>query len=94
MKTQSNDESDVERLVRTPTTGYVSFDIKVSCPTCRKDLYLNQFPYDDDTETHNETALALFGSKDAPSKWHDLNIVIECCGVGCGERFILSNLEY
>ena len=52
-------------------TGFVTWDVAVTCPHCGKKLALNQFPYDnDETEycpAEDVLGLALFGRTDEPA---------------------------
>jgi hypothetical protein len=76
-------------------TGFVSYDVHVTCPHCGKGLHLNQFPYEaDDTEYGEQSdtlGMLLFGSPSVPAKWSEMNIGYVCCG--CKKRFVLSQVE-
>jgi hypothetical protein len=54
-------------------SGFVRYEINVSCPHCQKNLDLNSWPYDDDQEVYgpaeDELGLALFGRVNEPAKW-------------------------
>ncbi len=75
--------------------GYVTYDVRVSCPHCNKTLQLNQYPYDNDETNYckveDELGLALFGRTKEPAQWDGLDIEYQCCG--CGEYFYLGSLE-
>ncbi len=97
-KTNSS-ESELSDFIP-KAAGYVSYDVSVHCPHCKKQLYLNQYPYinygDDDNEYEYELAedelrRELFGSTTVPEKWKDLDIKYKCCG--CEKEFILNTLE-
>jgi len=81
--------------VRPVAVGYVSYDVRVNCPNCNKDIYLNQYPYDDEeTEfslTDDELGLALFGTKTKPATWDNFEIEYKCCK--CRKPFLLTGIE-
>ena len=87
-------KSAVEPVVMA-VTGYVTYDVKVTCPHCEKRLHLNQYPYNNDEEEYtlaeDELGLALFGMKDKPAKWEGLDIQYKCCG--CQQEFTVGCLE-
>ena len=87
--------SEVERIVMPAAVGLVQYDVKVECPHCGKRLYLNQYPYNDDSTDycHAEDllGLAVFGTTDKPAKWNGLAIEYECCG--CQGHFTVSEID-
>lgn len=82
------------RLVMPSSIGYVTFDVHKKCPHCRQDLYLNQYPYNDDTNEHNlddEIGLAVFGRATSPANWNTPDVAVTCCR--CTKKFALKHLE-
>lgn len=75
--------------------GYVSYNVKATCPNCGATLQLNQAPYNDDTSEYtpaeDELGLALFGTVTEPAKWNGLDIPYTCCV--CNKPFNLTFLE-
>ena len=78
-----------------PVKGYVSYDVRVTCPHCEKRLWLNKYPYDDDQTEYSlaedELVLALFGTVTEPAKWKGFEIEYTCCG--CNRKFKLNGFE-
>lgn len=76
-------------------TGYVSYDVRVTCPHCERGLELTQFPYDDDESEYSpaedDLGLALFGTTQKPATWAGLAIAYPCCW--CRQIFMVSDLE-
>lgn len=85
----------VERLVMPVATGYVSYDVRVNCPNCKKDIFLNQYPYnDEETEfslTDDELGFAVFGTETKPATWRQFEIEYKCCK--CRKPFLLIAIE-
>jgi hypothetical protein len=92
MEDNMSEDEPVEQIARTEIVGYVFFEVKVNCPYCNKDLYLNQHPYDE--EGVSDIGVHLFGSESSPPRWHDLGLKIKCYGIECGKVFTLTKLEY
>jgi hypothetical protein len=85
-----------KRLVMPRVAGYVTYDVAVNCPHCKKRLQLNQTPYVDSEDDEYELAedylgAELFGSTTKPAKWKDFEIEYKCCG--CEKEFILNAIE-
>ncbi len=75
-------------------TGYVSYDVRVTCPHCERKLALNQTPYNDESEyspAEDDLGLALFGTNQKPATWDGLAIEYTCCA--CQQTFMVSSLE-
>lgn len=74
-------------------TGVVSYDVRCTCPHCGKCVYLNEWPYDDDTTEYGDSedavGMMLFGGVDKPAQWGGLTITIKC--YHCEEQFTLTN---
>lgn len=85
----------VENRVIPIATGYVSYDVRINCPNCKKDIYLNQYPYNDEETdfslTDDELGLALFGTKTIPATWDNFEIEYQCCK--CRKHFLLTEIE-
>jgi hypothetical protein len=79
-----------------PIIGFVSYDVRVTCPHCGKQLHLNQHPYSDDRTEYcpaeDELGMALFGETEEPAKWENLSIEYKCCW--CKKIFHLNSIEY
>lgn len=71
--------------------GLVSYDVRVTCPHCKRSVYLNQDPYDD-TDENLRLGSALFGGKDTPAQWDGLDLKYECCH--CKKGFVVNKLAY
>ncbi len=75
-------------------TGYVIYDVIVTCPHCNSRLNLNKYPYDDEATDYSlgedELGLALFGRSNEPANWNRIQIEYKCCK--CDKSFVLSNL--
>ena len=76
-------------------TGYVTYDVSVECPHCKKKLQLNQYPYTDEEHElapcEDELGAAVFGFVDKPATWKGFQIEYKCCG--CKNSFVLTDLE-
>ena len=67
--------------------GALSFSVYADCPYCDETIDLADV-HDDD----NLLAGAVFGSKDEPCKWDDIEIEYIC--PHCEKEFILGKLVY
>jgi hypothetical protein len=76
-------------------TGYVTYDVKVKCPHCNRDIHLNQFPYNNDGSEfcpgEDHLGMALFGMNQEPAKWEGISIEYTCCH--CKNNFRVNCLE-
>lgn len=75
-------------------TGFIRYEVGVTCPHCKGYIELNRPPYHvDDDYGHAEDLLgaAVFGTETDPAPWNDLGIEYRCCH--CDKRFVLDELE-
>lgn len=93
-----NDQAAIgqaDPLVMPVATGYVSYDVMVNCPICKQNIYLNQYPYNDDETdfslTDDELGLAVFGTESKPATWGQFEIEYKCCK--CKKSFLLTGIE-
>ena len=87
--------AQVERNVMPNVVGYVTYDVKTSCPHCGKTIQLNQYPYNDDStkysKAEDELGLAIFGTKTDPAKLDNFSVQYTCCD--CQKQFCLTSLD-
>ena len=69
--------------------GYLSFEVNIDCPKCNATIDIADI---DDYELIKQLSLALFGSDEKKSQWHDLKIEIIC--PFCENEFFLNEIEY
>lgn len=85
----------LERLVMPKAVGFVTYDVRVECPNCGKNLCLNQHPYNDYkteySKAEDDLGVALFGGVDNPAKWDSLEIEYQCCK--CRKHFLLTEIQ-
>ena len=76
-------------------TVYVTYDVRVTCPHCNKDLHLNQYPYDDTDTPYSaitdDLGMAVFGSFTVPARWTDLSLKVTC--MTCKKKFTVRWLQ-
>jgi len=84
----------VDAVVMPAVVGYVSYDVRVDCPHCGKHLYMNQFPYDDESTEYSlaedELGLAVFGTATSPATWQGLSVEYKC--MNCDKSFRITDL--
>jgi hypothetical protein len=78
-----------------PVVGFVTYDVRVTCPHCQKSLRLNQHPYNDDSSpfcpAEDHLGGALFGSERKPATWFGISINYKCAA--CHGDFTVGSLE-
>ncbi|WP_339678256.1 hypothetical protein [uncultured Zhongshania sp.] len=83
------------RLIPLPkVAGYITYEVSVTCPRCKRELDLYQDPYDNEesefSPAEDELGLALFGRVDAPAQWQNLAIQYQCHY--CKNHFCVGSL--
>jgi hypothetical protein len=69
-------------------TGYVSYEVNVTCPNCSGRLDLADFPYDQTDD--DKLGMAVFGGVETPATWQGLHMRFKCNH--CKADFILTDL--